>query len=422
MSRENPSSGPDQRRAASQRRRRLIVAVLVLIGGIGGAAMVVAAQDVQISSVTITPETPVTGETTTIETTVSNLESSSGSVEVTDLYIRTSGKLEEHARLEDVGSIESGGSLTIPVAATFEDPGEKRLTVRVVARDQSGASQRYEYPLYVNVEESSVRADLATQPANRSDSTEVVLSNYGNTDLTDVEISARTDGTVLDRGYTFDVAPGTSESATFDTSNLTGESVNFTANYQALDESYSTSHVTEIGESEGVSGEIRLTRVNARPGASGLTLEGEAANIGSSSVESVLLRIPDAEGVSQGDGGEYFIGPVEGSEFATFELTADVPEDRDSVPVEIRYNVDGERKTKTQTVQVPDGNTSANRPSPGQGQQAGQDGAPGGPGSMPGGPGGPGGPGQSGGLPLVPIGLVAVVLVGGFLVYKWRNQ
>lgn len=403
--------------------RRLLLCVLVCLGIVGGGVMVAAAaQDVQISNVTVSPETPVTGETVTIETTIANLDSSDGPVEVTDIYVRTSGNVDEHARIEDVGSIDPGGSLSVPVSATFDSPGEKRLTVRAVTQDESGDYHRYEYPLYLDVEEPTVRADLTTSPVqNRSEMTEVELTNYGNTDLTDVEISAETGDGVVDRGFTFDVEPGSTESVTFDTSNLTGEDVTFVARYDAVGEEHTAETVTEIGDSGGVPGEIHLTRVEAAPGPGGTTIQGEAANIGSTEASSVMLRVQETERVDpQPPSHEYFVGAVEGSEFSTFELTADVDGEQATVPVEIGYNVDGERKTKTQEIQVQAGQAQAPPAGgPGQGDQQ-----PGDPGEMngPGGPGGPGAPGSSSGLPIVPLGIGAILVVGGFLWYRWRNQ
>lgn len=423
------SSGSSGSASGGRRdRRRLLLASIVLLGGIAGAAMVVsAAGNVQIENVSVSPETPVTGETVTVETTIANLASSNETVEITDLYVRTSGDLDEHARIQDIGAIDPGGSVTVPVSTTFDSPGEKRLTVRAVTRGESGGYQRYEYPLYLDVEEPSVRAGLSTStPDNSTDRTAVELTNYGNTDLTDVEIRATVDGDVVDRKFTFDVEPGSSETVRFHNGNVTANEVTFLARYDAAGERHTTEQVASVGESSGVPGEIHLTRLNVGPGAGGTTIQGEAVNLGSTDAGAVMLRVQD--GASNGSGsasGEYFIGPIDGSEFATFEMTADIAEDREVVPVEVSYNVDGERRTKVQQIDV-DASQSGG-PSAGPSQGANEPAGPGGAGpggvSGPGGmPAGPGGPGSSGGLPLVPMAIVGVLLVGGFIWYRWRNQ
>lgn len=424
MTMDSSGTGPSASGGARDR-RRLFLAGIVLLGGIAGAAMVVsAAENVRIENVSVSPETPITGEPVTVETTIANLPSSNETVTLTDLYVRTAGDLEEHARIEDVGSIDPGGSVSVPVSATFDSPGEKRLTVRAVTQDESGDYQRYEYPLYVDVEEPSVRVDLSTStPDNGTDRTAVGVTNYGNTDLTDVAVTASVDGTVVDRAFTFDVEPASSESVTFHTGNVSGEDVTFAARYEAAGERHTTEQVATIGETSGVPAEIRLTSIEVSPGAGGTTIQGEAVNVGSTDAGSVILRVRDADGNgSSGTGGEYFVGPVEGSEFATFELTADVAGDRTVVPVEISYNVDGERRTEVQRIDL-DAAQSGGPPA-GAGQGDGSPSGPGagGPGGVEAGPGGPGGPGGGGGLPLVPIGVVVVLLVGGFLTYRWRDQ
>jgi hypothetical protein len=57
--------------------------------------------------------------------------------------------------------------------------------------------------------------------------------------------------------------------------------------------------------------------------------------------------------------GEYFVGGVEASEFATFELTAQTDSNASSVPVVITYIVDNERVTTTQQVDLTAAGTSA---------------------------------------------------------------
>lgn len=407
-------------------RRRLFLAGIVLLGGIAGAAMVVsAAENVRIENVSVSPETAITGEPVTVETTIANLPSSNGSVTLTDLYVRTAGSVDEHARIEDVGSIDPAGSVSVPVSVTFDSPGEKRLTVLAVTEDESGDHDRYEYPLYVDVEEPSVRVDLSTStPDNSTDRTAVEVTNYGNTDLADIEVTASVDGTVVDRAFTFDVEPESSESVTFHTGNVSSDEVTFAAHYDAAGERHTSEQVTTIeDDASGVPAEIRLTRIGASSGADGTTIQGEAVNVGSTDAGSVMLRVLDPEGSNtSGTGGEYFVGPVEGSEFATFELTADVSGDRTVVPVEIGYNVDGERRTQVQRIDLDAAQAGGPPAGAGQGDGSGSGPGAGGPGGVEGGPGGPGGPASGGSLPLVPIGVVVVLLVGGFLTYRWRHQ
>ncbi|MCU4801695.1 hypothetical protein OB920_15050 [Halobacteria archaeon HArc-gm2] len=397
--------------------RVLVVCAVLVSTGVAATAVVAAQTDVQISSVSVTSNETVTGEPVTLETTVSNLQSSNGSVYITDIYLRTSGDADTQQRIEDVGSVPPGGSVTIPLTTTFEKAGEKRLTAHVVVRDQNGNHNSYEYPVYVDVEDPVVKADISTRTAgNQSGTTEVSLTNFGNTELSDVEIAASADGEEFDRNFLFDVAPGSSQTTTFDTENLSSDRVTFTASYTAAGQSHTTEETVNLQNVKQVDGEIRLTGVETTRTGSRVTVDGDAANIGSTDTESVLVSIPNESGVRPvAPSGEYFIGAIEASEFATFELTGEVDAGTSTVPIEITYIVDGERVTTTQAVNVGSGG--------GAGAATGGDAQPGGDGQNPAsGTGGPDGQAGSGGLPLLPIGVVLVILaVAGVAVFLWRR-
>lgn len=392
---------------------RVLVVCAVLVGtGVAATAIAAAQTDVQITSVSVTSNETITGEPVTLETTVSNLQSTNGSVFVTDVYLRTSGDASTRERIEDVGSVPPGGSVTIPMTTTFEKPGEKQLTAHVVVRDRSGNHHSYEYPVYVDVEEPNVKAELSTSATNQSGTTRVSLTNFGNAELSDVEVTATAAGEEFERNFLFDVAPGASQSTTFDTENVSSDRVTFTASYTAAGDQHTAEKTVDLQNVKQVDGEIRLTGVETTRTGSSVTIDGDAANVGSTDTESVLVSIPNASGVSPvAPSGEYFIGAIEASEFATFELTGEVDDGTSTVPVAISYIVDGERVTTTQDVNV------------GAGGGDSVDGETGGDGQNPGsGAGGPGGQPGSGGLPLLPIGVVLVILaVVGVAVFLWRR-
>jgi putative ABC transport system ATP-binding protein len=257
---------------------RLAVVILVLLGGTGAVAVTAANPAVQLSSVAVTPDDPNTGERVTIEATISNLENSDTTVEVTDLYVRTPGTTEEFARGEDVGSIAPGGTLSVPVSTTFETAGQKRLDVNLGVRDEDGEYHSYIYPVYVDVSEPVVKADLsATTPGNGSGTTAVTLTNFGNTNLTDVEITAVADGAVLDRNFVHDVPPDADRTTTFDTGEVASDTVSFTAAYDAAGGNHSTSLAVAVDEDTPVPGEIRLTAIEVSRAGPGVTIQGDAA-------------------------------------------------------------------------------------------------------------------------------------------------
>jgi flagellar basal body-associated protein FliL len=396
---------------------RVLVVCAVLVGsGVAATAVVAAQTDVQITSVSVSSNETITGEPVTLETTVTNLQSSNGSVYITDIYLRTSGDATTRERIEDVGSVPPGGSVTIPLTTTFEKAGEKQLTAHVVVRDRNGNHRSYEYPVYVDVEEPNVKAELSTSRTKQSGTTQVSLTNFGNAELSDVEVAATAGDEEFDRNFLFDVAPGASQTTTFDTENVSTDRVTFTATYTAAGDQHTTQETVTLQNVKQVDGEIRLTSVETTRTGSSVTIEGDAANVGSTDTESVLVSIPNESGVRPvAPSGEYFIGAIEASEFATFELTGEVDAGTSAVPVDITYIVDGERVTTTQDVNLGSGG--------GAGAGTAGDGQTGGDAQNPAsGTGGPDGQAGSGGLPLLPIGVVLVVLtVAGVAVFLWRR-
>ncbi|GAA0525896.1 hypothetical protein SAMN04488066_102172 [Halorubrum aquaticum] len=482
----------------------LLVCVL-LVSSLGGTATTASADApaVQVTSVTSSPDSPVVGETVTMEATVSNLEGTNGTVEVTDVYLRDWPT--EYERVENVGSVAPGGSVTVPVTTVFDTPGEKRVTVHVVVRDGAGDSNSYSYPLVVDVEEPDADGDLSVD-RNASGETAVTLTNYGNVDFTDVEIAAMSgderrarrhaldvapgddrtvtfdtegddvddlafvanysangethevrralgetpdvrgdlsiagsapdrttvslenygnvafsdvevaavvDGEVRDRRYTRDVPADENRSAAFDTEGYDAGNVTFTASYAANGETHEVSR--EVALEPDVSGEIRLTAVEATRRAGSVSIDGEAANVGGSDAESVLVSVRGGDGVTpEGGSGEYFVGAVDASEFATFELAASVGNGTTEVPVEVSYLVDGERVTTVRPVEV----SSTGFPPTGAATSEQSGGGPSG------GSGGPQGPPGDSGLPTLPIlvGVIALIGAAGGLYYLWNRE
>lgn len=395
----------------------LVIVLVLLTGFLFSVSTASAQQDVTISNASVSPEDPVTGESVTITPTVENLDSSNGTVEVTDLYIRESGSPSDLARLEDLGSLSPGNALSPSLDVSFDEAGEKNLRVHAVFETDSGDYQSVEYPLIIDVEDEDVDTGLSTS-VDESNGTETVVTdftNFGNSELTNIEISASQNGEEVARELITSVDAESSQSVEFDTDDFEEGEVTFTAEYEsdATDESYTETTSLDTTEYGEVEGEIDLSGVEAVQEDDRVTIEGDAANIGSTDAESVQLSVRETAEVSPvSPSGEYFIGTVEGSEFDTFELTAETDSNVSSVPVEISYIVDNERVTTTQDVAIESMRASAGSDGA---QVADEDGEQGSAGS-------PSGP--LGGLPLIAGTVIAGLLVVavGIGVYRWRSQ
>ncbi|MFC7131149.1 CARDB domain-containing protein [Haloferax chudinovii] len=382
------------------------VALLAVTSILVGGPSAVSAQSGQIvvNSTTVEPSEPYVGESVTVRATVSNFESSSGGVNLREVTLRSGGSIVAEAN--KLGTLGPGGSVDVPLSTTFTSPGEKQLTVHVSGRHENGNVINVEYPVIVEVEERDVRAGLSvTEQTN--DSVNVELTNYGNTNLSGVEIVASVNDSEVARRYTSNLDPDTNRSVVFDTADMSDQVVLFTATYTVDGETYTTSLSKELDD-DSVPGEIQLTSIETTRSAGSVTIQGDAANIGNTDASSVLLTVKETANVSHGSpSGGYFVGRVEASEFATFDLTAQFSGEPTTVPIEVSYIVDGDRVTTTQEVPLDAGGTAAVADGPQSNQ---------GPGSN---------ESSSGGSQLpVPVigGVLVVVVLGGVGIYRWRQH
>jgi hypothetical protein len=480
----------------------LAVAAVLVVASVSGVAAVGSAvqTDVAIQSVETSVDQPAPGEPFTLTASISNLASSSGSVDVTDVYVRESGTTNEYGRIEDVGSVAAGQTLDVPLTVSIQNPGAKRLTVHAVVRDADGDYERVNYPVYVDVQEpdeaavsfstpelvagqesavnvsvsngddgtlSNVRLELAgdatvdnaervsaaipaggqvthqyrvtfpeagertldaaltyktsagvTRSVNRTVSVDVAESNvdagltvtpttangssaisaslteYGNVELRDVEVRALSGGDVVARALAPDVPAEGTRSVTLDGASVPAGDVTIRAEYTAAGERRSAEQTLRY--SPQATAEIALTGVDFTRDGSALGISGDTANLGSADAGSVLVSVGDRDGVAPvPPNAEYFVGSVESSEFATFEVTASVEESVERVPLDISYSVNGERHSRVVTVDL------------GQRADAEADGGSGGSGS--------------GGVPWLGIGALLALVVGGAAVYRWRR-
>lgn len=248
---------------------RLTAVGLCLVGLFAVPAQPVSANDppIQIST-EISPSQPVVDESISIEVTISNLAGQSNrNVEIETVYLRQPGTANTYDRFSNVGTVGSGGSISVPLTTTFDTVGQKKVELRVTARFSGGDStSRYTYPVFIDVAESKLRGDIQLT------TTEVV-------------------------------------------------------------------------------------------GTSDVTIQGDASNVGGTDAQSVLLSVNDTETVSPTPPNqEYFVGSVEASKFGTFELTADIEPEAESIPIDITYIVNDERVTKTQQIPVDTSSTTTTAP------------------------------------------------------------
>lgn len=198
-------------------------------------------------------------------------------------------------------------------------------------------------------------------------------------------------------------------SVAFDSAGQHAVELRVTAQYTDSDGSttrYTHPIFVDVTETD-LRGDVQLTGTEVS-GGNEVTIWGDAANVGGSTVESVLVRVAETDSVSpSAPDGEYFVGSIDASEFSTFELTADIDQSTDSVPVEMTYIVtdeerSDERVTKTQQIPVSDSTPTQHAEDI---QTA------------------PADETSDSGLPLIPIGVVVALIVFDIAVLVfWRRR
>jgi hypothetical protein len=144
-------------------------------------------------------------------------------------------------------------------------------------------------------------------------------------------------------------------------------------------------------------GRVELTGIDVQRESGHLVVTGSASNVGLSAVDSVVVRVREVDGVTPAPPNrEYFVGSIPASDFVSFDVTARVTGDTTSIPLEVTYLSDGQRRVER--VSVPVGDSALETPDRS------------------------GGSGSGGLLLPAAIGVVVVVIVGVLVFVGWRNR
>jgi len=188
---------------------------------------------------------------------------------------------------------------------------------------------------------------------------DVTVTNFGNAPVENVVLTGEdADGARLSSVGRFAVTdtlgPGEAATVTVDLSDVrTSDDVHFVASYE-----------TPAGDNESAlvygyeaqRGQATLTGVDVRLTAGGnVTIDGNLANTGDGEVSSAVVTVASTSGVRPAyPQRNYFVGTVDASAFAPFELTAQAdPENATDLTVRLTYTVDGQQVNDTATVPLP---------------------------------------------------------------------
>ncbi|PSQ19822.1 hypothetical protein BRD00_00830 [Halobacteriales archaeon QS_8_69_26] len=269
------------------------------------------------------------GETTTVNVTLRPTAAGEGSVRA-DLSYTTAAGVRANTSL----------SRTVSVAPADRDVG---VRVEPVSEDEAEPA--------IGGVEGVLGGGQTTEEdegPRRPTTVEVTVTNFGNAPARAVVVRpVAGDRTLPRQAVPGPVAPGESASVTVDLSSVdrAGE-VRFSVEYRMAGDEGS---VEAAYDYRPATGSVALTGVSMRFGEDGaLHVEGNAGNVGDAEVTGVVVAVGNATGVEPTyPRRNYFVGTVEGSEFAPFELTADVDAPNATVvPLVVTYTVDGVQQTR----------------------------------------------------------------------------
>ena len=153
----------------------LLVAALLALSLVGPAP-VAAVPDARlaVSDVTVSPATPTVGAQVVVDATLRNSAGSPEAVEIDRVELRRDRSTL--ATADDLGSLSPGDTVGVPLTATFDTPGDRVLTLRVVGRDADNDRVTVTRPVPVAVEAASPQVTVETGDAAVDSPTRVAVT------------------------------------------------------------------------------------------------------------------------------------------------------------------------------------------------------------------------------------------------------
>jgi predicted secreted protein len=126
--------------SAATRVAATIVAAFVVFSLVTTAPVAAQTADetasVTIGDIDVEPANPTTDSRTILTPTITNSETATGNAKLTEVSIRSGGVLNT---ADNLGRLGAGDSVEVPLAHTFDTPGERRITVSARGTNPDGS-------------------------------------------------------------------------------------------------------------------------------------------------------------------------------------------------------------------------------------------------------------------------------------------
>jgi archaellum component FlaF (FlaF/FlaG flagellin family) len=290
-----------------------------------------------------------------------------------------------------VSTLASGESQTVALPVESLDAADGVATVTVDGTYEVADQRRA-----VDGGDVTLRRAVALNATTAADGgVSVQVSNLGSVTVERVVVRGSTPDATVGQAVVPTLPPGESATVTLPVSGLRRSAdVSVTGQYEVG--ATTASAAGDEVRVERVPGRVELTGVDIGTEDGTTTISGSVSNVGLADVDAVVVRVVPDDGVTPvAPNREYFVGTVPASDFVSFDVTARLAPNTTSVPLNVSYVADGERRS--QTVMVP--LDAARTPEPS------------------------GSGGGTGGLLLPAVGgVLVVVVVAAFVVVAWRNR
>ncbi|MGB9964091.1 hypothetical protein [Halobacterium hubeiense] len=354
---------------------------------------------VTIGDIDVEPANPTTDSRTILTPTITNSETATGNAKLTEVSLRSGSVL---TTADNLGRLGAGDSVDVPLAHTFDTPGERRVTVSARGTNPDGSVFVVQKSVYLTVDDRSTDVDISAraQSVNGSTGVAATLTQYGTVPVESGEIQLRSQGETVDRAPISNVSGSQSQTVTFDGDTIPAGELTVRAQYTLTDEYRTRTTTTTLQYNPQRAADMALTAIETTARGTTYTISGDASNLGGADADAVLIDVATADGLSANGG--YFVGTVETSEFATFDLTVTADSPVETIPVQVNYSADGEQFSETVTVDVSDTNAGVPVDRDPRPQSGGS---------------------PFGGLPVTALAVGVLVLVGvGIVAYRWRRS
>jgi hypothetical protein len=246
-----------------------------------------------------------------------------------------------------------GESQTLNFSVTpTADRGRLEATLRYTTASGSTRTATDSVALRPDELREDVRLDASIVGSGSSPAVAVDVSNLGNAPLESVVFEASRNGSVIVQRPLAEVPSDTTQTAQVNLSGVSAGPLDVRVRYET---GGTDGDVTTTVQYTANPGEVELTGIDYEMEEDALRITGSASNVGLAQVDSVVVRVVPTDTVTPvRPNQEYFVGSIPASDFASFDLSAQLEANATTVPIEVTYLADGDRQTRRTEVDVRD--------------------------------------------------------------------